>query len=70
MCRARLIKRSELTERELSSPQPEPQSNVVKTTVDAVEEWKNSRQAARQANPREVFASLFASRQLTETCVK
>jgi len=68
MCRAKLIKRSELTERELSSPQPEPKSNIVKTTVDAVMEWKNSRQAARQANPREVFASLFASQRLTETC--
>ena len=68
MCRARLIKRSELTERELSSPQPEPQPNVVKATVTAVMEWKNSRQAARQENPREVFASLFASQRLTETC--
>ena len=70
MCRAKLIKRSELTERELPSSPPEPEPNVVKTTVDAVMEWKNSRQAARQANPREVFASLFASRQLTETCIK
>jgi hypothetical protein len=67
MCRARLIKRNELTERELVSPQPEAEPIKVKMAVDAVQEWKNNRRAAQQVNPREVFAALFSPRRLTET---
>lgn len=68
MCRAKLIKRNEVAERERANLNAEPEPNIVKTTVDAVLEWKNNRQAARQRNPREVFDALFASHHLTETC--
>lgn len=62
MTKAKLIKRTEVAEREQAKKaKPQQKSNVQKT-MTAVVEWIENRQAQRE-DPRKAFAALFAQPQ-------
>jgi len=61
MTKAKLIKRSEVLERE-QARKAKPQKNNVQKTVDAVVEWIENQRTQRE-DPRKAFAALFTQPQ-------
>ncbi|MEP7336512.1 MAG: hypothetical protein ABI977_02000 [Acidobacteriota bacterium] len=61
MTKAKLIKRSEVVERE-QARKAKPQKNNVQKKVNAVVEWIENRRVQRE-DPRKAFAALFTQPQ-------
>lgn len=62
MTKAKLIKKSEVLERQQEAVAQSSQKQAVKQTVEAVNQWLEKRQA-RRSNPRAAFAALFVQPQ-------
>jgi hypothetical protein len=66
MTRAKLIKRSEVAEREKVKKARLTQKNNVQKKVNAMVEWIERQQAQRE-DPRKAFAALFAQPQTQQS---
>ena len=62
MTKAKLIKRTEVEEREQKQKARRPQKNNVQKTMDAVVEWIENQRSQRE-DPRKAFAALFTQPQ-------
>lgn len=63
MKRARLIKRTQLSERQPSAAPTEAKSSAVRQAVSSVREWVREHRSAQQAQARRMFSALFAQPQ-------
>jgi hypothetical protein len=63
MKRARLIKRTQLSERQPSVAPSEAKSSAVRQAVTSVREWVRGHKATQEAQARRMFSALFAQPQ-------